>query len=97
LEELDKPEAKASLIWIVGEYANKIENADELLSVFIDTFTEKSYLVRILPISRCFPQPTPYIIGATADAHSSRETVPLQGLIPGFGPACSYSNTATKD
>ena len=24
---------QASLIWIVGEYANKIENADELLSV----------------------------------------------------------------
>ena len=54
LEELDEPEAKASLIWIVGEYANKIENADELLSVFVDTFTEESYSVRILPISRCF-------------------------------------------
>jgi AP-1 complex subunit beta-1 len=52
LEELEEPEAKAALIWIVGEYANKIEIADELLSVFIDTFTEKSYSVRILPISR---------------------------------------------
>ena len=47
LDELDEPEAKASLIWIVGEYANKIENADELLSVFVDTFTEESYSVRI--------------------------------------------------
>jgi AP-1 complex subunit beta-1 len=54
LEELDEPEAKASLIWIVGEYANKIENADELLSVFVDTFTEESYSVRLLPISRSF-------------------------------------------
>lgn len=51
LEELDEPEAKASLIWIIGEYANKIENADELLSIFVDTFTEESYSVRISPIS----------------------------------------------
>lgn len=51
LEELDEPEAKASLIWIIGEYANKIENADELLNIFIDSFTEESYSVRILPIS----------------------------------------------
>ena len=48
LEELDEPEAKASLIWIIGEYANKIDNADELLGIFVDTFTEESYAVRIL-------------------------------------------------
>lgn len=46
LEELDEPEAKASLIWIIGEYAEKIDNADELLSTFVDTFTEESYQVR---------------------------------------------------
>jgi AP-1 complex subunit beta-1 len=45
LEELDEPEAKASLIWIIGEYAEKIDNADELLSTFVDTFTEESYQV----------------------------------------------------
>ena len=44
LEELDEPEAKASLIWIIGEYANKIDNADELLGIFVDSFTE-SYAV----------------------------------------------------
>lgn len=47
LEELDEPEAKASLIWIIGEYAEKIDNADELLSTFVDTFTEESYQVRM--------------------------------------------------
>ncbi|THH14370.1 hypothetical protein EW146_g5948 [Bondarzewia mesenterica] len=47
LEELDEPEAKASLIWIIGEYANKIDNADELLGVFVDTFTEESYPVQL--------------------------------------------------
>lgn len=47
LEELDEPEAKASLIWIIGEYADKIDNADELLNVFVESFTEESYAVSI--------------------------------------------------
>ncbi|KAK8844607.1 hypothetical protein IAR55_006454 [Kwoniella newhampshirensis] len=47
LEELDEPEAKASLIWIIGEYAEKIENADELLGTFLDTFKEESYPVQL--------------------------------------------------
>ncbi|KAF7974417.1 hypothetical protein HWV62_38300 [Athelia sp. TMB] len=47
LEELDEPEAKASLIWIIGEYADKIDNADELLGIFVDTFTEESYAVQL--------------------------------------------------
>ncbi|KAG5730431.1 Beta-adaptin-like protein C [Termitomyces sp. T112] len=46
-DELDEPEAKASLIWIIGEYANKIDNADELLGIFVDSFTEESYLVQL--------------------------------------------------
>jgi AP-1 complex subunit beta-1 len=46
LDELDEPDAKASLIWIIGEYANKIDNADELLGIFVDTFMEESYPVR---------------------------------------------------
>ncbi|TDL27028.1 Adaptor protein complex beta subunit [Rickenella mellea] len=47
LDELDEPEAKASLIWIIGEYADKIENADELLGIFVDTFTEEAYPVQL--------------------------------------------------
>lgn len=47
LEELDEPEAKASLIWIIGEYAEKIDNADELLGVFLEAFKEESYPVRV--------------------------------------------------
>lgn len=45
LDELDEPEAKASLIWIIGEYASKIDNADELLATFVDSFTEEAYPV----------------------------------------------------
>lgn len=51
LDELDEPEAKASLIWIIGEYANTIDNADELLGIFVDTFTEESYPVRTSPFT----------------------------------------------
>jgi len=47
LEELDEPEAKASLIWIIGEYADKIENADELLAIFVETFVEEAYQVQL--------------------------------------------------
>ena len=53
LDELDEPEAKASLIWIIGEYANTIDNADELLGIFVDTFTEESYSVRVAHSSPC--------------------------------------------
>ncbi|ORX35001.1 putative clathrin binding protein [Kockovaella imperatae] len=47
LDELDEPEAKASLIWIIGEYAEKIENAAELLGTFLDAFKEESYPVQL--------------------------------------------------
>jgi hypothetical protein len=47
LEELDEPDARASLIWIIGEYAEKIENADELLGTFLDAFKEESYAVQL--------------------------------------------------
>jgi len=47
LDDLDEPEAKASLIWIIGEYAEKIENADELLGIFLETFKEEPYAVSV--------------------------------------------------
>ncbi|KAG1791054.1 adaptin N terminal region-domain-containing protein [Suillus plorans] len=47
LEKLDEPEAKTSLIWIIGEYADKIDNADELLGIFVDSFIEESYQVQL--------------------------------------------------
>jgi AP-1 complex subunit beta-1 len=40
LDTLDEPEAKASMIWIIGEYAERIDNADELLESFLETFEE---------------------------------------------------------
>ncbi len=46
LDTLDEPEAKASMIWIIGEYAERIDNADELLEQFLETFPEEQSMVR---------------------------------------------------
>lgn len=37
LKTLDNPEAKAAMIWIIGEYVNTIQNSDELLTSFAET------------------------------------------------------------
>jgi len=47
LEVLDEPEAKASMIWIIGEYAEQIENADELLETFLESFAEEEHDVQL--------------------------------------------------
>jgi AP-2 complex subunit beta-1 len=41
LDSLDEPEAKAAMIWIIGQYADRIENSDELLEDFLYTFNEE--------------------------------------------------------
>ena len=46
LDTLDEPEAKASMIWIIGEYAEQIDNADELLDTFLDSFEEETSQVQ---------------------------------------------------
>ena len=40
------------MIWIIGEYAERIENADELLDSFLDTFQEETSEVQ-LQVSNC--------------------------------------------
>lgn len=35
------PCTQASMIWIIGEYAERIDNADELLESFLETFPEE--------------------------------------------------------
>ena len=48
LDALDEPEAKAAMIWIVGQFADRIENADELLDDLTYTFMEESVEVSCL-------------------------------------------------
>lgn len=42
LDSLDEPDARAAMIWIVGEYAERIDNADELLESFLEGFHDES-------------------------------------------------------
>lgn len=41
IDDLDEPNARAALIWIVGEYAEKISNAGDILGGFVDGFNEE--------------------------------------------------------
>jgi AP-1 complex subunit beta-1 len=97
LEELDEPEAKASLIWIIGEYADKIDNADELLGIFVDSFTEESYQV--------FRLIAPWVCVAGPDLPQQVQLQTLTAVVKLFlkkpdssqGVVQLVLNTATKD
>ena len=57
LDTLDEPLAKASMIWIIGEYAERIDNADELLYNFLETFDEEDSMVQLQLLTatvKCF-------------------------------------------
>ncbi|KAJ9613725.1 hypothetical protein H2204_014688 [Knufia peltigerae] len=47
IDELDEPEAKAAIIWIIGEYADRIDNADTLLQDYLSTFHEEPIEVQL--------------------------------------------------
>jgi len=47
LDALEEPEAKAAMIWIVGQFADKIDNADELLEDLLFTFKEDPVEVQL--------------------------------------------------
>ncbi|CAJ0878355.1 8743_t:CDS:10 [Entrophospora sp. SA101] len=80
LDALDEPEAKASLIWIIGEYAEKIENAHDLILTFLDTFRDESSQVQLQLVTATIklflkkPQTTP----DTAVVLSDKPTISVQ-------------------
>ena len=47
MDLLDEPEAKASMMWVVGEYADVIDNAAELLDAFLDSFHDETPEVQV--------------------------------------------------
>lgn len=53
LDLMDEPESKAAMIWILGQYANRIDNADELIDVLLDSFLTEAVEVStvVLPPS----------------------------------------------
>lgn len=47
IDSLDEPESKAAMIWILGEYADRIENSDSLIDDFLFSFKEETYEVQL--------------------------------------------------
>lgn len=47
LDSLDEPEARAAMVWIIGQYAERIENSDELLEDFLFSFLEEPTEVQL--------------------------------------------------
>ena len=47
LENLDEPDARASLIWIIGEYVDRIQNSQDLLQFFAEGFKDETVGVQL--------------------------------------------------
>ncbi|PGH05656.1 hypothetical protein GX51_02816 [Blastomyces parvus] len=47
IDELDEPEAKAAVIWIIGQYADRIENSDGFLQDYLATFHDETVEVQL--------------------------------------------------
>jgi len=47
LDSLDEPEAKSAMIWVIGQYAARIENSDVLLDDFLYTFADEPVEVQL--------------------------------------------------
>lgn len=47
LDSLDEPEAKAAMIWVIGQYASRIENSDALLEDFLYSFADETVEVQL--------------------------------------------------
>ena len=47
LDSLDEPEAKAAMIWVIGQYADRIEDSDVLLDDFLYTFADETHEVQL--------------------------------------------------
>jgi len=47
LDALDEPEAKAAMVWILGQFADRIENVDELLDDLVYNFLDEPAEVQL--------------------------------------------------
>lgn len=75
IDDLDEPNARGSLIWIVGEYAEKISNAGEILTGFVEGFNEEFTQVRSDNIQCAL---LTLVSDTTPDPDRSRETIPQE-------------------
>jgi AP-2 complex subunit beta-1 len=82
LDALDESESKAAMVWIIGQFGNRIDNADELLDDLCYTFLEESVEVRVLSLNFGLSLDLlTYRVGSIGTAHSDRKTLYLQGQL----------------
>lgn len=53
MDDFDEPEARAAIVWIMGEYAEKIDNAGEILNSFVSGFIEEATQVQLQLLTAC--------------------------------------------
>ncbi|KAF5096555.1 hypothetical protein D0Z00_002739 [Geotrichum galactomycetum] len=53
MDDFDEPEARAAIVWIMGEYAEKIDNAGDILNTFISGFTDEATQVQLQLLTAC--------------------------------------------
>lgn len=41
MKRIDEPQSKSAFIWILGEYAEKIDQVEDMLQYFIDNFADE--------------------------------------------------------
>jgi len=56
LKTYDEPEAKAAMIWMIGEYAETFVNTEQILRSFVDTFQDEAPQVQLQILSSCVKQ-----------------------------------------
>ena len=75
IDDLDDPDARGSLIWIVGEYAEKISNAGDILAGFVDGFNEEFTQVRVPIFTHQLVTHANNCIDTTPNHHGSRQAL----------------------
>ena len=80
------------MIWIIGQYADRIDNANELLEIFLESFLEEPVDVRA---HACSISAGRVAQTHTAAAHRIRSVRPLGRCMPRCAPhaTCPYRSS----
>jgi len=53
IEEIDEPESRAAMVWILGDFADRIPPVKSLISPFVKSFLEESTQVQLQLLTAC--------------------------------------------
>lgn len=80
MSSLDEPEAKSAMIWILGEYAERIDNVLAILEDFMEGFVYDSVQVRLTQGTSSFEHHNilTHLIGADTNTDRNCQIVPQE-------------------